>query len=326
VELNMSTVLFQRAEQEVALDLQVQELSEKLDRIAAAVERIDRRREELEDLVTDLMPAVNGALGMAMRRLDALEKNGALGVARAAGQALEVAATTIDPEDLAAVADQAGTGVRTLRALTAPDVQALTERSLAAVRDARKGRPSTLRQILRAMREPRVRRGLGAMIGVLRVLGEGVSPARSGAAVDGGTAPRRRVNPRPQAPRPAPSTQAPAAPPAPIGADGKAQTCTLAGHTVQLDGERFMLDRSAWTPVLAEALAQEAGLDTLTDEHWRVIDFCREDAGANGAAPGMRRITAQLGIPARDLYRLFPGGPGILAARIAGLGKPKSCV
>jgi len=322
----MSTVLFQRAEEEGTLQQEMQALSEKLDRIAAAVERIDRRREELEDLVTDLMPAVNGALGMAMRRLDTLEKNGALGVARAAGHALEAAATAIDPDDLVAVADQAGTGVRTLRALTAPDVQVLTERSLAAVRDARKGRPSTFRQVLRAMREPRVRRGLGAMIGVLRVLGEGVSPARAGAATDGGTAPLRRANPRPQPPRPAPVRSTPAAAQGPIGAAAEAQTCTLAGQTVQLDGERFMLDRSMWTPAIAEALAHEAGLDALTDEHWRVIGFCREDAGANGAAPGMRRITAQLGIPARDLYRLFPGGPGILAARIAGLGKPKSCV
>ena len=47
---------------------------------------------------------------------------------------------------------------------------------------------------------------------------------------------------------------------------------------------------------------------------------------ADGAAPGLRRITQAMPMEARELYALFPGGPGILAARIAGLPKPKSCV
>ena len=96
--------------------------------------------------------------------------------------------------------------------------------------------------------------------------------------------------------------------------------------TVSLDSEGFLTDRTAWTPSVAEALAREAGIGPLTDEHWKVLEYCRADAGESGPAPGMRRITSQLGVPARDLYRLFPGGPGILAARLSGLGKPKSCV
>ena len=73
-------------------------------------------------------------------------------------------------------------------------------------------------------------------------------------------------------------------------------------------------------------MADQVGIGPLTDEHWRVLDFCRADAKTSGGAPGLRRITKELDIPPGDMYRLFPKGPGTLAARLAGLYKPKSCV
>ncbi len=79
-------------------------------------------------------------------------------------------------------------------------------------------------------------------------------------------------------------------------------------------------------PELAEALAKESGI-LLTPRHWQVINFCREDAAKNsGASPGLRRITQLSGVSMKELYALFPKGPGKLAARIAGLPKPKSCL
>jgi len=102
-------------------------------------------------------------------------------------------------------------------------------------------------------------------------------------------------------------------------------TTTIAGHAVQLNADGFMTDPQEWTPDIAEALARAAGI-TLTDRHWKVIEFCRRDAAEQGTAPGLRRITAMAGIPTKELYQLFPKGPGLLAARISGLTKPKSCV
>jgi sulfur relay (sulfurtransferase) DsrC/TusE family protein len=58
-----------------------------------------------------------------------------------------------------------------------------------------------------------------------------------------------------------------------------------------------------------------------------VITFCREDAAKNnGLSPGLRRISQLSGVSMKELYSLFPKGPGKLAARIAGLPKPKSCL
>lgn len=99
-----------------------------------------------------------------------------------------------------------------------------------------------------------------------------------------------------------------------------------AGNMVAVNEEGFLADAGAWTPEVAEAIAAESGLQ-LTPEHWKVLNACREDAARSGGeAPGLRRLTALAGVTTKDLYRLFPKGPGKLAARIAGLPKPKACL
>lgn len=103
-------------------------------------------------------------------------------------------------------------------------------------------------------------------------------------------------------------------------------THAYAGKEIHVNEEGFFLDRGEWTPEVAESIAAEIGL-TLTPEHWKVITYCREDAARQGgASPGLRRIAQYSGVSMKDLYRLFPQGPGKLAARIAGLPKPKSCI
>ena len=100
----------------------------------------------------------------------------------------------------------------------------------------------------------------------------------------------------------------------------------LAGKNVEITDEGFLTDSSQWTPDVGEAIASQVGVDSLTAEHWKVITFCREDAAKEGQAPGLRRISKLSGVGTRDLYKLFPKGPGKLAARIAGLPKPTACV
>lgn len=102
-------------------------------------------------------------------------------------------------------------------------------------------------------------------------------------------------------------------------------TATFAGHDVQLNDDGYMTDSQEWTPDIATDIARTAGI-TLTDRHWKIIEYCRRDAAEQGTSPGLRRITVGTGIPTKELYQLFPKGPGILAAKISGLTKPKSCV
>lgn len=99
------------------------------------------------------------------------------------------------------------------------------------------------------------------------------------------------------------------------------------GHTVDLDAEGFMADANQWNRDVAEALAAESGINELTPKHWQVLEFCRDDAANQGGeAPGLRRISKNSGVGMKELYQLFPKGPGKLAAKIAGLPKPHACI
>ena len=103
-------------------------------------------------------------------------------------------------------------------------------------------------------------------------------------------------------------------------------TATIAGVAVELDAEGFMTDPNQWNREIAEAIAAENGIAPLTEKHWQVIDFCRADNEAKGTPPTIRRITKSTGIPTKEIYQLFPKGPGILSSKISGLTKPKGCI
>ncbi len=103
-------------------------------------------------------------------------------------------------------------------------------------------------------------------------------------------------------------------------------TLEVNGSTVELNDEGFLLDSSQWTTEIGEALAHGAGIAPLNDKHWQVITYCREDAAREGQSPGLRRISKMSGVGMKDLYKLFPKGPGKLAARVSGLPKPQGCV
>jgi len=100
----------------------------------------------------------------------------------------------------------------------------------------------------------------------------------------------------------------------------------IAGKSVEFDSEGFMANPDDWTKDIAAELAKEIGLGELTDRHWAVIAFSRADFKANGAAPTLRRITKESGVPTKELYKLFPKGPAKKVALVSGLSKPTGCI
>lgn len=95
---------------------------------------------------------------------------------------------------------------------------------------------------------------------------------------------------------------------------------------IALNAEGYMTDPHQWTPELAGILAKQEGIDTLTPEHWKIIDYCRKTGLETGKSPTLRQITVGTGISTKDLFALFPKGPAKKVAKIAGLGKPEGCV
>lgn len=103
-------------------------------------------------------------------------------------------------------------------------------------------------------------------------------------------------------------------------------TRTIAGITVDVNDEGFMTNPGQWTKEIAVEIAKEEGIENLTLDHWKVIDFCRTSAASSGKAPTLRTITNGSGVSTKELFSLFPKGPAKKVARISGLGKPEGCV
>ena len=104
------------------------------------------------------------------------------------------------------------------------------------------------------------------------------------------------------------------------------ETRELAGKTIQFDSDGHMAKREEWSEDVALALAQDEGIDALTDRHWIVLNFMRTEFDAKGDAPSIRKLTKESGVGTKELYELFPKGPAKKAAKIAGLQKPKGCI
>ena len=102
-------------------------------------------------------------------------------------------------------------------------------------------------------------------------------------------------------------------------------TTTINGHDVSVDDEGFMTVYDEWDEATGTALAAAIGVD-MTDEHWQVIHFLREDFKTQGATPTIRRVSTAGGVDTKRLFQLFPKKPAKKMAYIAGLPKPAGCV
>jgi tRNA 2-thiouridine synthesizing protein E len=103
-------------------------------------------------------------------------------------------------------------------------------------------------------------------------------------------------------------------------------TTTVAGATVDRNDEGFFTDPDQWTEDMVPELAAAEGIGELTEDHWRVIRFMRAEYLDKGTGPTVRVLGKTSGVTIKQLYELFPKGPAKIAARIAGIPKPRGCI
>ena len=100
----------------------------------------------------------------------------------------------------------------------------------------------------------------------------------------------------------------------------------IAETTVDVDAEGFLTNPDQWRDEIAAEIARQNGISELTERHWLVVRFMRERYLATGAAPSIRTLGKESGVPVKELYQLFPKGPAKLAAKIGGIPKPQGCI
>ncbi|MHB8289056.1 MAG: TusE/DsrC/DsvC family sulfur relay protein [Acidimicrobiales bacterium] len=101
---------------------------------------------------------------------------------------------------------------------------------------------------------------------------------------------------------------------------------SYAGAQVDVEEDGFFVHPEQWSQDMAPEIARESGVPELTERHWEVVNFMRKEYLASGDSPSVRLLGKASGVPVKELYQLFPKGPAKLAAKIAGIPKPRSCI
>ncbi len=109
------------------------------------------------------------------------------------------------------------------------------------------------------------------------------------------------------------------------------------GRFYEVDEKGFLVDGSQWDPSWIEhcktvkvrypdgspcpypVIACLNADGSLTDEHYKIINFLQEYHRKNGFAPMARQISHSTNTPLGRIYELFPAGPGKGACMTAGL-------
>ena len=102
-------------------------------------------------------------------------------------------------------------------------------------------------------------------------------------------------------------------------------TATIAGVEVHVNDEGFLTEYDEWSEEIAAELAKNIEVE-MTDEHWALIKWLREDYKEKGETATTRRVQTAGGVPTKKQFELFPKKPAKKMAYIAGVPKPKGCV
>jgi len=103
-------------------------------------------------------------------------------------------------------------------------------------------------------------------------------------------------------------------------------TFTHGEVSIEVDEDGFMAEPENWNETVAAAIATTEGVEGLTEEHWKVVNYLRDYYLKFGVAPMIRKLCKETGFKLNKIYELFPSGPAKGACKVAGLPKPTGCV
>lgn len=100
---------------------------------------------------------------------------------------------------------------------------------------------------------------------------------------------------------------------------------TVNGTELETDEQGYLLDPD-YSEEIVHAIAAAEGI-TLTDDHWKVVNYLRDEYREHGHTPNFRAMLKGMaevipGCESKTLYDLFPLGPAKQGAKVAGLPQP----
>ncbi len=97
------------------------------------------------------------------------------------------------------------------------------------------------------------------------------------------------------------------------------------GSELETDEQGFLLDAN-FSDEVVKAIAAAEQIE-LTDDHWKVVAYLRDEYREHGHTPNFRNMLKGLvdvlpGCDSKALYDLFPVGPAKQGCKVAGLPQP----
>jgi uncharacterized protein YjgD (DUF1641 family) len=155
------------------------EACQKLDRATEILLELKRDKEMVMELGQDLMPMANGIIHLTSDRLQEFERDGTLDFVREGIGVLRNVSTAFTPEDVRLLGENIVHILMTVRNLTQPEVLDLADRATSTLKARTAPAPVGTLGLLRAMRDPEVKRGTGVLLELLRSLGRDAGPEGS---------------------------------------------------------------------------------------------------------------------------------------------------
>lgn len=93
----------------------------------------------------------------------------------------------------------------------------------------------------------------------------------------------------------------------------------------QRDGDGYLIERDAWTPEIARAMAEADGL-ALSEDKWTHITKAREYYESFGVVPPIRKFAKYVEADQKEMFKLWMTGPMKPITKYGGLPKPTGCV
>ena len=98
----------------------------------------------------------------------------------------------------------------------------------------------------------------------------------------------------------------------------------IAGKTIAVNEEGYLINFSQWDETVGEELAKEANIN-LSPAHWSLLHYI-QDEYKKEVPLTIRKIGKSGVVDIKGFYQLFPTAPLKTASKIAGIPKPASCI
>ena len=154
-------------------------------RNARNIEQMVERLESGLDLLDDVAPLSREVFAKVLGALDAADRRGYFSFARAGADVVDRVVTNFSEEDVEQLADNVVLILETVKEMTQPEIMAVLYRMVAAIQkeqaalQAHTDETPSLLELLRKVRDPAVRRGLGRALSTLGAVSDvDVGPPR----------------------------------------------------------------------------------------------------------------------------------------------------